>query len=188
MVATTAGRLLAGMTGLLIPLVGCGSDDDREASSTSEQTTTSQQTTTSEQTTTTPLDGTYQTGPITPAEAEATVREHGLEEWLDEFRPLNPIEAPSTELILDIGDGEWDLYGETDGGPRVEIDYDAEYAVEGDQVVFTHSDGANTYQWSLDGDTLTLEFVDSTLPPYAGIPEEVFQSALYETSTFTRQS
>jgi hypothetical protein len=177
------------MTGLLISLVGCGSDDDTEASSTTEQSTTTEQTTTTETTTpATPLDGTYRTGPITPAEAEATVREHGLEEWLDEFRPLNPIEAPSTELILDLVDGEWDIYGETDGGPRVEIDYDAEYAVEGDQVVFTHSDGANTYRWSLDGDMLTLEFVDSTLPPYAGIPEEVFQSALYETSTFTRES
>ena len=178
MVATTAGRLLAVMIGLLIPLVGCGSDDGSEASSMTEQSST----------TATPLDGIYRTGPITPADAEATVREHGLDEWMDEFRPLNPIEAPSTELILDIGDGEWDLYGETDGGPRVEIDYDAEYAVEGDQVVFTHSDGANTYHWSLDGDTLTLEFINSTLPPYGGIPEEVFQSALYETSTFTRQS
>lgn len=184
MVATTAGRLLAVMTGLLIPLVGCGSDDDSEASSTTEHSSTTEQSST----TATPLDGTYRTGPIAPADAEATVREHGLEEWMDEFRPRNPIEAPSTELILDIGDGEWDLYGETDGGPRVEIDYDAEYAVEGDQVVFTHSDGANTYRWSLDGDTLTLEFINSTLPPYEGIPEEVFQSALYETSTFTRQS
>ena len=184
MVARTVGRLLAVVTGLLIPLLGCGSDDDTAASSTTEEVSTTEATAT----TVTPLDGTYQTGPITPAEAEATVREQGLEEWIDEFRPLNPIEAPSTELILVIGDGEWDLYGETDGGPRVEIDYDAEYAVEGDEVVFTHSDGANTHRWSLDGDTLTLEFVNSTLPPYEGIPEEVFQSALYETSTFTRQS
>ena len=54
MVATTAGRLLAVMTGLLIPLVGCSSDDDTEASSTTEQTSTTGQTSTPA----TPLDGT----------------------------------------------------------------------------------------------------------------------------------
>jgi len=57
----------------------------------------------------------------------------------------------------------------------------------GDTVVFHHSDGSNTYRWQVDHDTLTLHFVQSTLPGYRGIPDEVFQRALYMTEAFTRQ-
>ena len=39
----------------------------------------------------------------------------------------------------------------------------------------------------VDGDTLSLEFVKSTLPGYHGIPDEVFQRALYMTDAITRQ-
>jgi hypothetical protein len=54
-------------------------------------------------------------------------------------------------------------------------------------VVFHHSDGSNTYRWAVDGDTLSLAFVRSTLPGYQGIPDEVFQRALYMTEPFTKQ-
>jgi hypothetical protein len=54
-------------------------------------------------------------------------------------------------------------------------------------VVFHHSDGSNTYRWQVDHDTLMLHFVKSTLPGYRGIPDEVFQRALYMTAPFTRQ-
>jgi hypothetical protein len=69
----------------------------------------------------------------------------------------------------------------------VPIDYDAEYEIDGDTVVFHHSDGSNTYRWQVDHNTLTLHFVRSTLPDYRGIPDEVFQRALYMTDAFTRQ-
>ena len=61
-------------------------------------------------------------------------------------------------------DGQWNLYGESEGG-REPIDYDAEYEIAGDTVTFHHSDGSNTHRWTVDGDTLSLEFVKSTLPP-----------------------
>ena len=72
-------------------------------------------------------------------------------------------------------------------GQREPIDYDAEYEIDGDTVTFHHSDGSNTHRWTVDGDTLSLEFVKGTMPPYEGIPDEVFQRALYMTETFTRQ-
>ena len=67
------------------------------------------------------------------------------------------------------------------------IDYDAEYKIDGDTVTFDHSDGSDTHRWTVDGDTLSLEFVKGTMPPYEGIPDEVYQRALYMTETFTRQ-
>lgn len=67
------------------------------------------------------------------------------------------------------------------------IDYNAEYEIDDDTVVFHHSDGSNTYRWQVHNDTLILHFVKSTLPGYRGIPDEVFQRALYMTETFTRQ-
>ena len=55
-------------------------------------------------------------------------------------------------------------------------------------MVFHHSEGSNFHRWQVDGDTLTFEFVRSTLPGVEGIPEEAFQRALYMTAVFTRQS
>jgi hypothetical protein len=51
-----------------------------------------------------------------------------------------------------------------------------------------HFAGTNTFRWSIDGDTLTLEWVATTLPDYQNIPEEVFQRVLYMTETFERQA
>ena len=98
-----------------------------------------------------------------------------------------PRSSADTVLTLTIEDGTWDLYGKSGGGQPAPIDYDAEYEIDGDTVVFHHSDGSNTYRWQVDHDTLTLHFVQSTLPGYRGIPDEVFQRALYMTEAFTRQ-
>ena len=77
-----------------------------------------------------PLEGTWQAGPISAADAEATLREHGLEEWIEAFQPLTPV-AADTLLILEIRAGQWDLSGESSGHPGVEIDHDADYVVAG---------------------------------------------------------
>ena len=63
-------------------------------------------------------------------------------------------------LTLTIENGAWDLYGASGGGQPEPIDYDAEYEIDGDTVVFHHSDGSNTYRWTVDDDTLTLDFVE----------------------------
>ncbi|HYN37136.1 MAG TPA: hypothetical protein VEV82_09205 [Actinomycetota bacterium] len=91
-----------------------------------------------------------------------------------------------TVLILDIRDGVWDLYGKPKGEPREEIDYDAEYLIDGNKVGKIHATGATTYRWSVDGERLTLEWLKSTEPPYKGIPDEVFVRALYQTDEFTK--
>lgn len=155
-------------------LAGCGSNGEKSAD----------KATASPSKAASPLEGTWRTEPITLDDAEATLRKHGLGKYIKKFRTDPPFEG-ETVLILDVKD-EWDLYGESDGGPRAEIDYDAEYLVKDDTVKVTHSTGSTTHRWSVDGDRLTLEWVSTTQPPYNGVPDEVYQRALYMTAKFTR--
>lgn len=165
-------------------LLGCGSDDP--ASTTATPGDRASAAATSEAPAASPLEGTWQAGPISPKETEATVRRHGLGRWVADYRDNAPF-VGEIVLTLTVENGAWDLYGKARGGQPEPIDYDAEYEINGDAVVFHHSDGSNTYRWEVDHDTLRLHFVRSTLPGYRGIPEEVFQRALYMTQAFTRQ-
>ncbi len=132
------------------------------------------------------LEGAWQAGPISIKETEATLRRYGLGRWVEDYRANAPFSG-DTVLTLTIENGAWDLYGASGGGQPEPIDYDAEYEIDGDTVTFHHSDGSNTHRWTVDGDTLSLEFVTGTMPLYEGIPDEVFQRALYMTEAFTRQ-
>ncbi|MDQ4054615.1 MAG: hypothetical protein M3237_18220 [Actinomycetota bacterium] len=177
-------------------LVGCGSDDDDDTSGTesaddaSSASATSQAPATSpapsEAPAVSPLEGTWQAGPVSLKETEATLRHYGLGRWVDDYRDNAPF-FDDTVLTLTIEDGAWDLYGKARSGQPEPIDYDADYEIDGDTVVFHHSDGSNTYHWEVHHDTLRLHFVRSTLPGYRGIPDEVFQRALYMTVSFKRQ-
>jgi hypothetical protein len=133
------------------------------------------------------LEGSWHAGPVSLEDTVATVRRHGLGRWSEDYRDHAPF-VGDTVLTLTIQDQAWDLYGASAGGQPEPIDYDAEYEIDGDTVVFHHSDGSNTYRWEVHRDTLRLHFVRSTLPGYKGIPEEVFQRALYMTQPFRRQS
>ena len=169
-------------------LVGCGSDNPTEPTAKPDEPTSSATSSaTSEAPAASPLEGTWQAGPLSLEDTEATIRRHGLGKWVKDYRANAPFFGDDTVLTLTIENGAWDLYGESGGGQPAPIDYDAEYEIDGDTVVFHHSDGSNTYRWQVDHDTLTLHFVESTLPGYRGIPDEVFQRALYMTSTFTRK-
>ena len=171
-------------------LVGCGSDEPGSVSAAPDEPTSnsvSSETPSETPVAASPLEGSWQAEPITLEQSEATIRRHGLGEWVEEYRKNAPFSG-DTLLSLTIEGGAWDLYGESDGGPSQPIDYDAEYEIAGDKVVFHHSDGSNTYRWRVDGDTLQLRFEKSTLPGYRGIPEEVFQRALYMTATFSKQT
>jgi len=130
------------------------------------------------------LEGTWRTEPISLSDAEATLRKHGLGQWIEKFETDPPFEG-DTVLILDVN-GDWDLYGESEGEPREKIDYDAEYLIDGDTVEVTHKTGSTKHRWSVDGDRLTLEWLSTTQPPYNGVPDEVYQRALYMTAEFTR--
>jgi len=72
------------------------------------------------------------------------------------------------------------------GKPRFEEDYDAEYVVKGNTVDKIDSTGFTTLRWSITGRTLNLRWLKTTEPPYMGIPDKVFQYALYMTQSFTR--
>lgn len=111
------------------------------------------------------------------------MRQHGLTKGIDEFRPLSPFTG-DTVLTLVIEDGGWDLYGQPEGGPRSEIDFDAEYSMESDEITVAHADGTRTLRWAMDGDALTLNSIKTTLGPYRGIPNEVFQVALYMSAEY----
>ena len=170
-------RVLALLLAVGLVAPACGDDADSSSGTTEAPTTTTE---------VPALVGTWRTEPLTAAEVEAALTAAGLEDWIDEFSSLSPV-ASEPALFLDIG-AEWDLYSEDADGNQIPVDYDASYDIEGDEVTFHHSEGDNTYRWTVEGDTLTLEFVGSTLPGVEGIPEEVFQTALYETATFTRVS
>jgi hypothetical protein len=132
------------------------------------------------------LEGTWQAGPVSLEDTEATLRRYGLGRWVKDYRDNAPFFG-DTVLTLTIEDGAWNLYGSSGGGQPAPIDYNADYEIDGDTVVFEHHDGSNTYRWQVDLDTLTLHFVKTTLPGYRGIPDEVFQRALYMTAVFTKQ-
>ncbi len=173
-IVSVVGIVLIALASVL--LAGCGSNGEASP----DEPPTPQPTAASS------LEGTWRTEPIALRDVEATLRQHGLEKWIEKFRTDPPF-ADNTVLILDVKD-EWDLYGETDeGGPREEIDYDADYRIEGDTVEVTHSTGSTTHRWSVDGERLTLEWLSTTQPPYNGVPDEVYQRALYMTAAFTRQ-
>jgi hypothetical protein len=131
------------------------------------------------------LVGTWRTSVISQSAAETTLRRHGLSKWIARFRRETPFTEPMT-LILTIRGGSWDLYGKPAGKPRVAIDYDAEYVIKGRTVDKIHATGRSTLRWSVNGRKLTLRWLRTTEPPHMGIPDEVFQRALYMTRTFSR--
>jgi hypothetical protein len=134
-----------------------------------------------------PLLGTWRTGVITRADSEATLRRYGLAKWVAPFRKVTPFMEPKA-MVLVISPKEWDLYGKPKGKPREEIDYDARYVVKGNTVDKIHFTGSTTLHWSVKGDKLTLRWLRTTEPPTSGIPDKVFQYALYMTQSFTRAS
>ena len=131
--------------------------------------------------------GTWRTDPITVADMVKTLRKAGLADSIPGFKRNAPVSDAPTELVLEIGDdGTWDLHGQPEGGSREEIDYDAQYQVQGDTVVVSHEGESNTHRWSVSDDVLSLSWIKTTYGPHKGIPEEVFQRALYETAEFHR--
>jgi hypothetical protein len=177
----TVRKLGVVLIGVVLAVAACGDDDDDEGAS---ATTTAETSASAEASA--GLEGTWETGPVTIEEMTTTLREQGLGKWVDKFEQNAPISADPTVLILEVGNGTWDLYGQPEGGNRKPIDYNARSVVEGDTVEVIHADGSNTHQWAVDGDVLDLAWLRGNLPAYRGIPDEVFQRALYMTSDFER--
>ena len=171
------------LVGFAIVLGGCGSSNDESETTTPAVDSTA---TTSAGEKAGALQGTWRTDPITAAGMAKTLRQEGLAESIRGFKRNAPISDAPTELILEIGEGTWDLYGQPEAGAREEIDYDAQYEVEGDTVVVSHEGDSNTYRWSVSDNVLSLSWIRTTYAPHKGIPEEVFQRALYMSADFHR--
>lgn len=170
---------------LALGLAACGGDDDGETPATVPSEESNEATTTSLEDAAA-LEGTWRTSPITVDELTKALREQGLAEWVARFNQNSPVSDIPMALVLDIRNGRWDLYGEPPGGPREKIDYDAQFGVDGDTVVVSHEADFNTYRWSVEGEVLELTWLETTYPSFKGIPEEVFQRALYMTADFRR--
>lgn len=180
----TLGALLTG-TALLI--VGCGSTDAPGAAASASVTASPLASASADDAAA--LEGTWRTDVVSEADIETTLREAGLEEWIEPLRSL-PAEDPPAEsnvFILEADSGQWDLSWEPDEGVARKIDFGATYEVDGDTVVVSHEGDYNTYRWSVDGDSLELEWLDTTYGDYQGIPEEVFQRAFYQSALFQKQ-
>ena len=161
-----------------------------------------------------PVAGVWRTDPITVDDMKRTLRAHGLAKWIGRFAKHAPIGNSPTALVLEIDTREgfpgypfdWHLYAEPEAGSRkTMIDYRMQtdhwggqdlpdvprgpglrYEQDGDQLVASYEGDSNTYRWSVDGKYLTLTWQKTTYPPHMGIPEEVFQRALYMTAKFKR--
>jgi hypothetical protein len=177
------GRAAVVLVGFAIILGGCGSSDNESETTPPAPKSTE---TRSASETAAALEGTWRTDPLTVANMKETLREARLARSIGGFKRNAPISDAPTALVLDIHDGRWDLYGQPEGGAREEIDYDAQYEVDGETVVVSHEGDSNTYRWSVNDDVLSLTWLKTTYEPYEGIPEEVFQRALYMTEDFHR--
>lgn len=152
-----------------------------------------------------PVAGVWRTDPITVDDMKRTLRAHGLAKWVGRFAKHAPIGKSPTALVLEIDTRngfpsypfDWRLFAEPEGGSHeMMIDYRMQdqsaggqglrYEQDGDQVVVSYEGHSNAYRWSVDGKYLKLTWQNSTYPPHIGIPEEVFQRALYMTARFKR--
>jgi hypothetical protein len=130
--------------------------------------------------------GTWHTSEISQADAEATLRRYGLGKWIQRFRRQTPFTEPIA-LLLVVRKADWDLYGKPKGKPKFAIDYDAKWWLpDGRTVRKIHGTGITTFRWSVSGGALTLRWLGTTEPDVMGIPDEVFQRALYMTQKFSR--
>jgi len=177
-------RMIVMVMGFAALVAGCGSDD---GSGTVPSPSSGTSPSPAEQAS--PLEGTWRTGTVSEADIEAALRRADLEEWIKPIRALPASDPPvaSNVFILEIHAGKWDLLWEPDGGAAEKLDFDANYEVDGDTVVASHEGDSNTYRWSVDGETLTLTWVDTTYGSHEGIPEEVFQTAFYMSGEFEKQ-
>ena len=165
---------------------GCGSSDESEEPTAAAETTETAAPAPAADTAS-PIDGTWSTKPLRRRHLIATLRRHGLAEYIDEFKQAAPSADPPTRYVLELAEGKWDLYGEPVGGSREPLDYDSTFKVKGGTVTASHEGESNTYAWQIDGDTLTLAWRDTTYAPRGGLPEEVMQRALYQSAAFRRQ-
>jgi hypothetical protein len=132
------------------------------------------------------LRGTWSTGRVTQQEMDDTLREAGLQQWIQPFRALHA-DSPWRSFTLALDDDRWLGYWQTVGRSRELNDGPFPMRVEGDTLIYGPGNWSTTLRWTVVGSSLTLEFVETTGPGIEGIPEEAFVRAFYTTTPFERQ-
>lgn len=181
-------RVAAAVAALALT-AGCGStdtgptDEPASASSGSSPTSSGTETETSTETAAaTPIDGTWSTSTLAPADFRSALTAHGLGKHADAF--LSGF-GEAVVLTLEVGGGFWTLSSSIDGGATAVTDRGT-FEVDDQRVrVLPNSGGENTFRWDVSGDELTLDLVSTSEPPYEGVPAEVFQRGLYTSAPFT---
>jgi hypothetical protein len=176
--------------GVLALTAGCGSSDGGSPEDTNTPTSSSTVTPTETETETetetieaTPIDGTWTTPTLAPADFRRVLEAHGLGDHATTFLAGFGKEVA---LTLEVGGGFWTLSSSIDGGATAMTDRGT-FEIEGRRVVVRpNSGGKNTFRWKVAGEELTLDLVSTTEPPYEGVPAETFQRGLYTTSPFAR--
>jgi hypothetical protein len=132
------------------------------------------------------LEGTWQTGSVSIEQMVSTLRDAGLQEWIQPFRAKAGMGESNVFRLL-IADGSWREEYSRDGGPFQDFD-DASYTISGDTVALTR--GAGSYHWQVTADTLRLTFVPHSMQgsdPVTGISGEALQRAFYTAAPFHRR-
>jgi len=129
-------------------------------------------------------EGTWTTQPFGHDAIAGTLDAAGLGEHTEQFFTID--ETPDDLVIkLRLEAGAWTAYRSAGTDSTVSLHDRGTYATEGDTLLYRpFSGGLNTYRWSVAGDQLSLTFVSTTEPSYAGLPNEVFQRAFYTTVPF----
>jgi hypothetical protein len=178
-------RIIVILAVLVLVATGCGGDGSASAPSPTEAATAEPV----EAQDAAALEGTWRTGVVTREEMEAGLRAAGLEEWIEQFRELPADEPPgdSNVLTLSLEDGRWATVwaeDENQGGDQIDL---GRFEVDGGRLVYLGEDWSTSYEWTVNGDMLSLTLVDTDGPGHMGIPEEVFVRAFYTTESFQRQ-
>jgi hypothetical protein len=129
-----------------------------------------------------PLEGVWHTKTITADDTRATLTAAGLQKWIQPLMQLGGGSDATYVGTLRVLNDRWILYWSENGGQAEEID-SGRYVIDADSVTITHgTEGSDTFGWSIDSSTLTLTYVSDTIPASDGIPEKVYQIALYQSS------
>lgn len=133
-----------------------------------------------------PLDGRWQTRPLTRADIAATLRAAGLARFAGDYAATFP--KGRFRIQLTSFGGNFLARVHTGDGDRALAR--AFLHPEGHRLTLspgTNGFGSTTFRWSVAGDQLTLTFQSTSGPDFDGFPAEVRQRALYTTAPFVRR-
>ena len=133
----------------------------------------------------TPVDGTWEAGPVRAVDIRATLRAAGEQQWAATVLADFP-EGPIT-YHLEVVDGVATTRLEGKGARA--RGYDEErVTVTGEELMMEPAGvpGVNRYTWSLSGDVLRLRFVSTSEGGNWESPSAAFQLALYTVADWNR--